>query len=237
MGNFKYLIFDVDDTLLDFGAAYGIAQKRIAKKINVPLSDAFKALDNQCGWKAWIENGLDDTDKKEVQQQYHQLYDRYILDHYRYLAQELNISADANELAQVYIDSVSSSMDFMEQDSLYVYADLSKNYKMILATNGIAHIQKARISAFIPYTYKTYISEEMGCIKPTRDYYLYVMQDLNCSPTECLMIGDSITNDMIGAKSVGMTVCYYNRKKKAIPNTVSVDFEISCIRELVPMLL
>ncbi len=71
---------------------------------------------------------------------------------------------------------------------------------MILATNGVVQTQKKRVSDFLPYTYKLYISEEMGVIKPTRDYFDYILRDLNCPPKQCLMIGDSITNDMAGAK-------------------------------------
>ena len=114
---------------------------------------------------------------------------------------------------------------------------LSKRYKLVLATNGIERVQKERLSDFLPYTYKLYISEEIGFIKPTEDFYDYVMNDLKCRLEECLMIGDSIPNDMIGAKAIGMDVCYYNAKRKRIPENVLVDYEVNSIHELIQILL
>ena len=51
------------------------------------------------------------------------------------------------------------------------------------------------------------------------------------------MIGDSITNDMAGAKAIGMDVCYYNAKSKRIPENIFVDYEVNGIQDLVHILL
>lgn len=107
----------------------------------------------------------------------------------------------------------------------------------MLATNGIERVQKERLSDFLPYTYRLYISEEIGFIKPTEDFYNFIMSDLKCNLKECLMIGDSITNDMIGSKAIGMDVCYYNANDKKKPENVLVDYEINSIHDLVPILL
>ena len=124
-----------------------------------------------------------------------------------------------------------------EPDTLSIYVKLSKRYKLVLATNGIEQVQKERLSDFLPYTHRLYISEKIGFIKPTGDFYNYVMSDLKCRLDECLMIGDSITNDMVGAKAIGMDVCYYNTKGKKIPEGVLVDYEVNSIRDLVQILL
>ena len=123
-----------------------------------------------------------------------------------------------------------------EPDTLSTYVQLSDRYKLVLATNGIERVQRARLIDFQPYTYKIYISEEIGFIKPTRDFYNYIINDLKCGFDECLMVGDSITNDMVGAKAVGMDVCYYNIKGKRKPENVFVDYEIKSIRELLQIL-
>ena len=51
------------------------------------------------------------------------------------------------------------------------------------------------------------------------------------------MIGDSITNDVMGAKTIGLDVCYYNPPNKVKSENVLVDYEINCIRDLVQILL
>ena len=124
-----------------------------------------------------------------------------------------------------------------EPDTLSIYVRLSEKYKLVLATNGIEMVQKARLSDFLPYTHRIYISEAIGFIKPTRDFYRYVISDLKCRCEECLMIGDSITNDMAGAKAIGMDVCYYNPKGKSKPENVMIDFEVKSVRDLFQILL
>ena len=71
----------------------------------------------------------------------------------------------------------------------------------------------------------------IGAIKPSKAFYDYVLNDLQCEPKECMMIGDSIANDIIGAKSAGMNVCFYNSRQKAVPADVVIDYEIRSMRE------
>ena len=125
----------------------------------------------------------------------------------------------------------------MEADTLEVYKALAEEYKLVLSTNGIASIQKMRITDFLPFTHKTYISEEVGHIKPSQQYFQAIINDLGCEPEECLLIGDSITNDIIGAKEMNIDVCYYNIAQKAKRYVLIPDYEISSISELLGLLL
>ena len=234
---YKYLIFDVDDTLLDFYPAFSTAQRNIAEKLGIEPSKEYLETDEKCGWKAWAECRLDKTDEKDVQENYHAYYYQYLRKHFEYLLETYGKVCDVQELVDCYLKSISSSKVMKEPDTLSIYVKLSKKYQLVLATNGIERVQKERLSDFLPYTYRLYISEKIGFIKPTEDFYNYIMSNLKCSLDECLMIGDSITNDMIGAKAIGMDVCYYNANGKKKPENVSVDYEINSIHDLVPILL
>ena len=237
MPTYKYLIFDVDDTLLDFYSAFVTAQKNIAEKLGIELSKEYFDTDEKCGWKAWEESGLDKTESKDVQENYHVYYYQYLRNHFEYLLEAYGKVCDVQELVDCYLKSISSSKVMKEPDTLSVYVKLSEKYKLVLATNGIERVQKERVSDFLPYTHRLYISEKIGFIKPTEDFYNYVMKDLKCRLDECLMIGDSITNDMVGAKAIGMDVCYYNVKGKSKPENVLVDYEVNSIYDLVRVLL
>lgn len=237
MLKYKYLIFDVDDTLLDFRPAFAAAQKNIAEKLGIEPTEAYLKTDEKCVWKAWEECGLDKTEEKDVQENYHVYYYQYLRKHFEYLSEAYGRACDAQELVECYLKSISASKVMKEPDTLAVYAELSGKYPLVLATNGIARVQKERLSDFLPYTHGLYISEEIGFIKPTGDFYNYVIKDLGCGAEECLMTGDSITNDMLGAKAAGMDVCYYNVKGKRKPENLLVDYEIGSIHDLVQILL
>ena len=237
MATYKYIIFDVDDTLLDFGCAFHTAQTSIADKLGIDYSKEYIEMDEKTGWRAWKESGLDNTDSEDVQQNYHTYYYQYLRNHYSYLSQALGLNICEDELVELYVNSISSSKVLMEPETMQVYRSLVEHYKLALATNGIEKIQMERISAFLPYTYKTYISETIECIKPSKQFFEYVIQDLGCKPNECLMIGDSLTNDILGAKAVGMDVCFYNIKKKDKPKNIILDYEINSIQDLLKILL
>lgn len=234
--SYKYIIFDVDDTLLNYGSAFYTAEKAIADYLKVEYSEEYMALSEKLGWKAWKEAGLNDTDSKDVQKNYHTYYYQYLRQHYRDLIEAYHASVCVEELVELYIRSVASSKVFMEECTLQVYKTLSEKYKLVLATNGIDRIQRERIQAFLPYTYKTYISENMNTIKPAKEFFQYIMDDIGCEQKECLMVGDSMSNDMVGALDAGMDVCYYNNRNKRIPEGISVNYEIKGIEELLNIL-
>lgn len=64
----------------------------------------------------------------------------------------------------------------------------------------------------------------------------YTAEKMECDPEECLMVGDSMSNDMVGALDAGMDVCYYNNRNKRIPEGISVNYEIKGIEELLNIL-
>ena len=173
--SYKYIIFDVDDTLLNYGSAFYTAEKAIADYLKVEYSKEYIALSEKLGWKAWQDAGLNDTDSVDVQKNYHSYYYQYLRQHYRDLIEAYHASVSVEELVGLYIRSVASSKVFMEECTLQVYKVLSEKYRLVLATNGIERIQRERIEAFLPYTYKTYISENMNTIKPAEEFFKYIM--------------------------------------------------------------
>ena len=235
--SYKYIIFDVDDTLLNYGSAFYTAEKAIADYLKVEYSKEYIALSEKLGWKAWQDAGLNDTDSVDVQKNYHSYYYQYLRQHYRDLIEAYHASVSVEELVGLYIRSVASSKVFMEDCTLQVYKVLSEKYRLVLATNGIERIQRERIEAFLPYTYKTYISENMNTIKPAEEFFKYIIDEMECAPEECLMVGDSMSNDMVGALDAGMDVCYYNNRNKRIPEGISVNYEIKGIEELLNILV
>lgn len=234
--SYKYIIFDVDDTLLDYGSAFHTAQRAIADFLSVEYSEEYMVLSEKLGWKAWKDAGLNDTDSEDVQKNYHSYYFQYLRQHYRDLIEAYYSNVNVEELVELYIKSVSSSKVFMEENTLQVYKELSKKYKLVLATNGIDRIQRERVEAFQSYTHKTFISENMNTIKPAKEFFQYIIEELECAPKECLVVGDSLSNDIVGALDAGMDVCYYNIRNKSIPEGISLNYEIKSIEELLNIL-
>lgn len=54
------------------------------------------------------------------------------------------------------------------------------------------------------------ISSEIGIRKPRPEIFLAACEKIGVAPAECLFIGDSFENDVIGAKQLGMDVAWVN---------------------------
>ena len=54
-------------------------------------------------------------------------------------------------------------------------------------------------------------SEEAGCEKPEKAFYELCIKKAGCLPEECLMIGDSLEKDVLGAKAAGMQAMQFHK--------------------------
>jgi len=233
---YSYLIFDVDDTLLDFGAAFYQAQRDMAELLGMDYSPEYVAAAEECGYRAWRESGMERTADPDVQSRYHEYYFDYVKKQCINLAERFCSPVSHKALTDRYILSISSSRVVMEEDTIDTIRRLSERYSIVLATNGLEQIQRPRIAELLPYTHKVFISESVGGIKPSKEFFGCMLAELGCGAEDCLMIGDSLANDIFGAKVAGIDACWYNVKNKPRTEGCPADYVITGISELIDML-
>jgi HAD superfamily hydrolase (TIGR01509 family) len=95
---------------------------------------------------------------------------------------------------------------------------VKKKVKTGLISNAYDGLeQRERISKAGIYDYFDVIvvAGETGIYKPDPSIFLFALNHLNVSPAKALYIGDSVTYDIMGAKSAGMrTVLFCQHSKK-----------------------
>ncbi len=77
-------------------------------------------------------------------------------------------------------------------------------------------------------------SYDINFRKPDKNIFLYACERLSVNPENCIMVGDKIDKDIIGAKKVGMRTIWYNYDGKFSSN--EPDWEISHFREMTGIL-
>ncbi|MBQ5780563.1 MAG: HAD family hydrolase [Spirochaetaceae bacterium] len=70
-------------------------------------------------------------------------------------------------------------------------------------------------------------SEEAGALKPAPEPFLALSKKMGLSPEKILYVGNSVTNDVIGAHSVGMKTAYLWPKWKKLLNIKPAEADIS----------
>ena len=58
---------------------------------------------------------------------------------------------------------------------------------------------------------KVYTSENLKCYKPNPQFFTHILKDNGLSPQEVWFVGDSVTDDILGPKSVGMKTVWVDR--------------------------
>lgn len=69
--------------------------------------------------------------------------------------------------------------------------------------------------------------------KPSPEPFNLVLKKLNLKPAECLMVGDWAERDVVGAKSVGMKTVFARYGDTFNTKNPGSDYDINCISELI----
>ena len=110
---------------------------------------------------------------------------------------------------------------------------------MASVSNGLADVQYRKLETMGLYDLFSCIvlSEVIGIRKPDPAIFQKAASLIHVKPAECLYVGDSYVNDVIGAKNAGMQACWLNPESiKPQDETIKADFIISKLEEL-PALL
>lgn len=112
------------------------------------------------------------------------------------------------------------------QESL---AALSRELTLCVASNSgfpIEHTRKTLERAgILHYFQHVYSSASLGTAKPDPQFFQRIMAQLNAQPAECVMIGDSYFNDIMGAKDVGWHTIWLANRPGSAPSHADAVIE------------
>lgn len=195
------LLFDLDETLMDFKKAEDNAISLFFRKYGIDPTAENKSLYseiNKSKWKA-LERG-------EITRS--QLF----LSRFEELFNIFGIVADAAAANDEYLSFMAESR-FVFEGTEEICRELSKNYKLYIITNGSKKAQDGRLKnlPLIESFEDVFISEEIGFDKPYKEFFDYVFEHIpEKDKSKCLVIGDSLTSDIAGAVNYGIDSCWLN---------------------------
>ncbi len=196
------LLFDSDNTLLDFSLSEQNALKQAMSELDLTYcSDYGKiyAAINDEFWKAF-EKG--EIEKKDI----------YVGRFKRFLG-VCGVTADAVQLAHTYERCLSQQF-YMLDGAYELIKNLAKSYSIYIVTNGNRDIQYSRLkgSGLLDIVDGVFVSEVVGYPKPDKRYFDYVFQNITeKDKSKILIIGDSQSSDILGGINAGVDTCWYNR--------------------------
>lgn len=216
---YKYLLWDIDGTVLDFLASEAYAIRALFQKYNIGECDDEKLrLYSQINVKYWQKLERGEMTKPEI------LVERF-REFFSIIGADTSIAESFNLDYQVtlgdHIEFVGNAEEIL----------LSQKGRFTLAavTNGtkVAQEKKLRLSGLDKVFDSIFISEDIGAEKPSEEFFKVVFEELDITDKrEVLIIGDSLTSDMKGGFLSGIDTCWYNPKGKENTLGIPVTYEI-----------
>ncbi len=201
----KFLLLDLDDTILDFQKAEAIAISKTIRSFGVePTQEILSRyhIINKQHWEA-MERG--ELTRPQV------LQGRFCV-----LFAELGREVDPAACAKIYENHLSQGHYFLP-GAMETIEKLHGSYKLYLASNGTAVVQHSRLTSagLYPWFEEIFISQELGHNKPSREFFEIAFSKIQgFDPAQTIMVGDSLTSDMLGGLNAGITTCWVNPEGK-----------------------
>lgn len=227
---YTYILFDADETLLDFSKAEAFALSEALKHEGVTCTDevaqAYKTINKQL-WTAY-EQGKISQDKLRTER-----FERL----FRELG--LTVGSGVGPFSSLYTQFLGKA-SFLVEGAAQVCRDLiDSGLRLAIITNGIKEVQMSRIqgSELAGCFEAIIVSEETGYHKPQRGIFDYAFNKLRLTDkNRVLLVGDSLSSDIRGGADYGIDTCWFNPQQLPNASGVRPTYEIhrlEQIRELV----
>ena len=220
----KFLLFDVDRTLLDFDRSEAEAIKNTLRHFGLPVTDEICARYPAINESLWEEFEKGTIEKATI------LYRRFDV-----LFSEFSLTCDSKEFDGYYRADLSKHAFLIDGAKELLLSLKAKGYQIHYVTNGTAGVQYPRLkkSGLDALADGIFLSEEIGFQKPEKAFFDAVFPKIsNFKLEEAIIIGDSLSSDMKGGENVGLDTMWYNPKKVSNRLNLSVTYEVTDFRQI-----
>ena len=222
----EFLFLDLDDTILDFHKAERIAISRTIREFGVEPAEEILDLYHGINKWHWEQLELGKLTRAEV-----------LVNRFAVLFERLGREVDASECAKAYEINLSQGHWFLPGAEEAVDR-LSKKYRLFLASNGTASVQKGRMTSANLYRFfeTVFVSQEIGHNKPSAEYFEACFAAIPGFDREkAMIVGDSLSSDIRGGINAGIKTVWVNPHHKDCGD-IRPDYEIEYLSQLEALL-
>lgn len=219
----KYLFLDLDDTILDFHKAERIALAKTLRDFGLePTEDVLHQyhIINKQHWER--------LERQEITRE------QVLTGRFQVLFEQLGLDADAYAIQQTYEHNLGIGHYFLPGAEEAVIS-LSKKYRLFLASNGTASVQHSRLTSANLYRWfeQVFVSQEIGHNKPSIEYFRKCVERIpGFDANKAMMVGDSLTSDILGGIRAGMRTCWINPGRSPGREDIRPDYVLESITQL-----
>lgn len=201
--SYQILLFDLDDTLLDFGANETDSLNKLFEQHGYAFSDELFRVYNSVNKQLWADYENGDIELDDV---LNARFSKTML--------KLGKVVDGIEWENQYREFLGNGCQLME-GAFELCRSLSVSHRLFVITNGITQTQIKRLkqSGLYEFFEDVFDSQSIGFRKPSKGFFDYVISHIKgFNAKEALIIGDSLNTDIKGGLLSGIDTCWFNMK-------------------------
>lgn len=229
MSRYHWLLLDADNTLFDFDGSEAFALNQTMVHFGVApdsrLRDAYHFINVQY-WTAF-DNG-------EISQE------DLVNERFSLFVETFGLPGDGKSWNDFYREALANT-HLLLPGAERACRRLSDFYTLSLITNGVSYTQRKRLKASPLARYfedRVFISGEMGCRKPDKEYFAAVLNALGARTRrgQCLVIGDSLSSDIRGAFNAKLDSVWIRPAGAQAPGIIQPTYQVSDLNALTQLL-
>ncbi len=220
---YQTVLFDVDNTLLDYRQAEAYALESAWRKRGYDYTPKVLETYREINDALWIALEKGEITKQEL-----------MAARFQSVFEALSMKEGWKGFNDLYIAGLAETA-FPLDGALETVRTLHEmGVTLAVASNGIAWAQRKRMenAGLLPYFHKVYVSEAIGAAKPRAAFFAHAWEDLGRPDKKTvLMVGDSVAADIEGAKRFGFDTAWIYRDGLDVPETA--DYVVKKLDEVV----
>ena len=226
MRKYSVVLFDIDDTLLDFPRSEKEALCEAFMLSGVELNEEMITVYQKINYELWkaLERGEIERDE---------LMTRRFEDFAKFYGLDIDFLKVAND----YLDCLGKKIYFIEGARELLEALYGK-IRMYIVTNGLAKVQNSRykLTGFDKIFDGMFISQEVGANKPDNRFFEYVAEHIvGFEKEKTIIVGDSLSSDIAGGINFGIDTCWYSAK--GMTPKLQPTYTVDSLDNVLPILL
>lgn len=231
MQKYKYVFFDLDKTLWDIYANGKISLEKMYLQFkldevginDLPLFISLYNKHNDFLWDQFRQNKISRNALRSTR--------------FKYTLKDFGIkNTKLTKQLSEYFYYHTPRRGMLIKDAKEVLDYLHKKYQLLIITNGFDDVQSLKLkhSDILHYFNHIVTSDLAKAPKPDKRIFQYALDLIKAEKEECIMIGDDINADCIGALNFGIDQVFFNPNNQL--HDYSFTFEIAELQQLKQML-
>ncbi len=221
--NKKILLIDLDNTLIDFNECARHSIINAFEKLGFDYSPKVFETFIEENVKIWKRLEKGEITKPQLR-----------ADRWNIILGRLGIDYDGTILEEMFENGVALGA-YPVEGAYDLLNYLNGKYKMYIVSNGFRFVQESRlkIGDFEKYFDGVFVSEDIGIPKPAKEFFDYCFKNLKNPPKEdTILIGDSLSADIIGGVNYGIDTIWFNKNNDPLPDDIKPTHTVNTLEEI-----